>query len=82
MSIKLLEHKTLLLLLGKIEDEIAQLEDPFNKNLPAYKSYMQLLTSTMELLNSTINIEIKEFDDENFKALNDQFEAIKQIFHN
>ena len=55
--IKLKEHNRLLILLGKIEDYITSIEDPFSQDIIKYKKYIELMTNTMICLNNTINID-------------------------
>lgn len=82
-SVQLMEHKALLVLLCKIEDEISHLEDPFHKDLLAYKKYMHLLSETVELLNGTINIDHSmKFNNIKYQDLSMQFNVIKNIFCN
>ena len=57
--IKLKEHNRLLILLGKIEDHITSIEDPFSQDIIKYKKYIELMTNTMICLNNTINIDKK-----------------------
>jgi len=57
--IKLKEHNRLLILLGKIEDYITSIEDPFSNDIIEYKKYIELMTNTMICLNNTINIDKK-----------------------
>jgi Mg2+ and Co2+ transporter CorA len=82
MSVQLLEHKALLTILGKIEDEIAKLEDPFNKDLLAYKHYMELLQQTMTLLNTTIHTsDVIKFENEQYNEISDQLDLLKRLFN-
>ena len=80
MFVQVIEHKTLLIMLAKIEDAIAKLKDPFNKDVIAYKHYFDLLSKTIVLLTTTIKVnESKDFNDVEYKELSLQLEVLQKL---